>query len=116
MGEDFDRLQIARHYFSPREVEALLALPAAAQKRAFFDCWTRKESYIKARGMGLSLPLDGFDVSLAPDEPAALLRADEAPDCGSPWSLLSLHPGDEHVGAVAIRGHGWHLSCWQWSR
>lgn len=112
--EDFDGPQLANHYFSSREVEALLALPEAARRRAFFNCWARKEAYIKARGMGLSLPLDSFDVSLAPGEPAALLRADEG-WCGPPWSLVELRPGGGHVGALAVEGEGWTLRCWQWA-
>lgn len=111
--EDFDCAQLAGNFFSPREVEALLALPGAERRRAFFDCWARKEAYIKARGMGLSLPLHGFDVSLSPGEPAALLRADDAWR-GRPWSLVELRPGGLYAGALAVEGDGWGLRLWQW--
>lgn len=47
-------------YFSTREIEDLLELPEKQKKQRFFDYWTLKESYIKARGMGLSIPLDKF--------------------------------------------------------
>ena len=111
---DFANEQIAEHFFSHREVAALRALPASKQTEAFFNCWTRKEAYIKARGEGLSLPLDQFNVSLSPGEPARLLSTDGDPQEALRWSLQSLFPGSGYVAALAVAGHGWRLKCWQW--
>jgi 4'-phosphopantetheinyl transferase len=83
--------QIPERFFSPREVAQLRALPADQQTAAFFRCWTRKEAYIKARGLGLALPLDSFDVSLGPDDPPALLR------CAGGWSVQDLAGQDFNV-------------------
>jgi 4'-phosphopantetheinyl transferase len=105
---------IAESYFSPREVAALRALPADQRRDAFFTCWTRKEAYIKARGEGLSFPLDRFDVSLAPGEPAALLRTLGDPLEACRWSLQALAPGAGYMAALAVEGHDWQLSRWQW--
>ena len=64
VGVDVERIrpdvtyeQLARRFFSPREVAALLALPENLRRKAFFTCWTCKEAYVKARGEGLSIPL-----------------------------------------------------------
>jgi 4'-phosphopantetheinyl transferase len=107
--------QIAEKFFSPREVAALRLLPVAEQTEAFFNCWTRKEAYIKARGEGLSFPLSRFDVSLAPGEPAKLLRTEGDPQEAQRWSLRELLPGPGYVAALAVEGHEWRLHCWQWS-
>jgi 4'-phosphopantetheinyl transferase len=105
--------QIAERFFSQREIATLRALPVSLRKYAFFLCWTRKEAYIKARGQGLSLPLDQFDVSLTPGEPAALLRTRADPDEALRWSLQELSIGSGYVSALAVEGHDWCLSCWQ---
>lgn len=109
-----DLIEIAERFFSPREVAVLRALPPRMQTYAFFSCWTRKEAYIKAKGEGLSIPLDQFDVSLAPGEPAALLHTQWDDQEASRWSLRELNPGPGYVAALAVFGHHWRLKCWQW--
>jgi 4'-phosphopantetheinyl transferase len=111
--EDLEVEQLAGRFFSQREIATLRALPVALRKYAFFLCWTRKEAYIKARGEGLSLPLDEFDVSLIPGEPAALLGTQTDPNEALRWSLQELSPGPGFVSALAVEGHGWSLYCWQ---
>ncbi len=103
---------IAEHFFSAREVERLRALPAEAQPLAFFHCWTRKEAFIKAMGEGLSFPLDEFDVSLSPEEPAALLGIRNDTLEAARWSLQALPVEDGYVAALATQGHDWQLKCW----
>lgn len=106
--------EIAERFFSANEVAAFCALPTAQQPEAFFDCWTRKEAYIKARGEGLSFPLAEFDVSLRPDEPAALLcvRGDERE--AARWSLRALDVAPGYAAALVAEGHDWQLKTWQW--
>ncbi|HEY4363471.1 MAG TPA: 4'-phosphopantetheinyl transferase superfamily protein [Bryobacteraceae bacterium] len=103
VDERFVREQIPERFFSPREVRALRSLPAAQQTDAFFRCWTRKEAYIKARGLGLALALDSFDVSLQPQEPAELLRG------GGNWSLQELQAPEGFQAAVASEGWDWRV-------
>jgi 4'-phosphopantetheinyl transferase len=115
LGREIRAEEIAQHFFSAHECANLRALPAAAKHEAFFNCWTRKEAYIKAHGEGLSLPLDQFDVSLAPGEPAALLATRNDPREVQRWSLQALTPGPGYVAALAVEGQGWQLACWHWS-
>jgi 4'-phosphopantetheinyl transferase len=113
---DLEAEQIAERFFSQREIVALRALPPALRRYAFFLCWTRKEAYIKARGEGLSMPLDQFDVSLIPGEPAALLGTQPDPNEALNWSLMNLTPASGYAAALATEGCEWTLSCWQWPR
>lgn len=107
--------EIAERFFSRLEVATLRALPTGLRKYAFFLCWTRKEAYIKARGEGLSLPLDQFDVSLIPGEPAKLMSTRPDSDEALRWSLqeLTIDPG--YVAALAVEGHRRSLAYWQWT-
>jgi 4'-phosphopantetheinyl transferase len=103
---DFAKDRIAERFFSPAEVRVLRSLPPAAQPRAFLCCWTRKEAFIKARGDGLSLALDSFDVTLAPDAPAALLRTAWSRHEPGEWQIEDLSdPGGGYVAALAIRAN-----------
>jgi 4'-phosphopantetheinyl transferase len=99
------RERIAEHFFSSYEIATLRSLPAAEQIQGFFNCWTRKEAYLKALGDGLALPLDQFDVSLTPGEPAELLRAAGGTN-RSHWLLQELNIGCGYVAAVAIKSPG----------
>ena len=114
MKDNIEYDTLAKVSFSPQEQIALRALEGEAKHAAFFSCWTRKEAYIKARGMGLSLPLDLFDVSLRPDDAPALLASREDPREVNRWTLRNLFPGTGYAGALAVEGSGWELSCWQW--
>ena len=107
-------IKIAERFFSPRESAELRALPVECQPKAFFNCWTRKEAIIKAKGGGLSIPLSEFDVSLVDGQPAALLSTKWDAQETARWSLQELHPGAGYVAALAVEGHDWHLNCWQW--
>jgi 4'-phosphopantetheinyl transferase len=113
--DDLNGEQLAERFFSPREVEILRSLAPELRREAFFHCWTRKEAYIKANGKGLSLPLDQFDVTLRPGEPAALLATHYDPSEAPRWSMRGLSPGEGFVGALAVEGHFGQLWCGQWT-
>lgn len=122
IGVDLERIrddlaegEIAARFFSSREAAVLTALPPERRTIAFFHCWTRKEAYIKAKGQGLFISLNQFEVSLAPGEPAALLSTEWDPQEAGRWSLRALSPGPGYVAAVAVEGDQWCLRCWDWS-
>jgi 4'-phosphopantetheinyl transferase len=107
---DFTSDDIARRFFSPFEVESLCGLPTEERVASFFRCWTRKEAYIKATGRGLSQPLDGFDVTLGPEESAALLRTDDGSH--ERWSMANIEVGPGYAGALAVEGPVTTIRYW----
>lgn len=106
---DVECLHLARHFFSRAESAALAALPRDAQRAGFFHCWSRKEAYIKATGLGVSHGLDHFDVTLAPGEGAALVADRCAPAAVQQWRMRDLGFAPGHSGAVVAHGTDWHL-------
>ena len=108
--------KIARRFFSEEENSELLGLPTEQRITGFFNCWTRKEAYIKAHGLGLSLPLDSFDVSLTPNEPTVLRATRPDPQEASHWTLLSLAVEEQYAGAVAVEGKGLNFKFLDWMK
>jgi 4'-phosphopantetheinyl transferase len=105
---------IAQRFFSAPENQVFAGIPAHQRDLAFFTCWTRKEAYIKAVGEGLSMPLDRFDVTLVPGEPARLLRTRGNDAEAARWTLRELDPGPGYLGALAVEGAGWTLTQFDW--
>lgn len=97
---------VARVSFSRRELAGLDALGGAARRARFFELWTLKEAYLKARGAGLVLPLDGFTISgLDAGAPEISFEAgfDDAP---AGWRLALPALGEAITSAVAARCEG----------
>jgi 4'-phosphopantetheinyl transferase len=105
---------IAARFFSRNEIMNLFALPKQQQTLGFFNCWTRKEAFIKAVGEGLSFPLDKFEVSLKPGKPAKLLATDWEPKAVSKWSIYSMSPAANFVGSLVIEGSVEQLKFSNW--
>ncbi|HEV7920364.1 MAG TPA: 4'-phosphopantetheinyl transferase superfamily protein, partial [Thermoanaerobaculia bacterium] len=103
IDRDFRVESIAQRFFSPSEREALLALEEHRRARRFFQLWTAKEAYLKARGLGLLLPLDGFSISFDRGERPSIAFHGIADDPAD-WQLEHLAVGDDHAATIAIRG------------
>jgi len=96
---DLNVQEIAGRFFSAAENHALMQ--RSYMHDAFFHCWTRKEAFVKARGEGLSCPLDSFDVSVAPEEEVSLTTRPDACESQS-WQLWSLSSFQGYAAAVAV--------------
>lgn len=93
-------LEIASQYFAPSEVAQLQSSTHLEKGLRFFEFWTLKEAYIKARGMGLSIPLQSF--SFAIDEDGKQLRFSPPTDDRAQWAFRQLKPTHDHVIAVCV--------------
>ncbi len=110
-----DQLEtIAERTFSRRECEVLRALPVELRRAGFFNCWTRKEAYVKALGEGLSYPLQQFSVSLEPGAPARLESVDGAPGHAHGWTMEALPLQSGLAGAVVVATHPARVVCEWW--
>jgi 4'-phosphopantetheinyl transferase len=116
VGIDVERIEpkwavweIADKFFTPNETATLRSLPANLLSEAFFNCWTRKEAYVKARGAGLQIALHSFEVSLAPGEQPRFLSEGEVG-----WSLKCILLDHDYVAAIAVEGHDWRPRFLEW--
>ncbi len=133
---DVPFFEIADVSFSSAESATLHSLPESLRVAGFYNCWTRKEAYVKARGEGLSFPLKQFDVSLTPGEPPMLLNVrddilslhDDMPpvhdkvvsirddvDEVDRWTLQELPVGENYVAALAVEGTNLNVTCRDWA-
>ncbi len=107
---------IAKRFFSAEEQRQLDTVPVASRRQAFFECWTRKEAFLKAKGTGLRLPLTGFDVAFGPGLEPRILATRWDPADAARWSLFGLHPEPGVVGAVAVEGTRPALRLHRWAK
>jgi 4'-phosphopantetheinyl transferase len=111
LGVDLEQVrpidpEIANDHFSPSELLTLGSLPPVQWLAGFYRCWTSKEAILKGEGMGLNLPLDGFDVEVHPQRPAALIAVAPHTNIAPAWSLVELKPAQDFVGTLAVHDPG----------
>jgi 4'-phosphopantetheinyl transferase len=121
VGVDVERIRtdlaigsLAAQLFSAEEYKGFASLKGHMQCEAFFAYWTRREAYLKARGVGLSSPFDQFSVSFLPGEEPRLLKTRPDPTEALRWTLRTLDLGRDYVAALAVAGLGWKLRCLDW--
>jgi 4'-phosphopantetheinyl transferase len=99
--------RLAERVLSPREREGYHALAPELRESALLHCWTRKEAYLKATGEGITRPLAEVEVSLAPDQPAALLAVAGDARAAQRWSMHEPRAAPDFVCALVVeRPHG----------
>ena len=96
-------LEIANRHFAPAEVAALRDLPAMWQRLRFFEYWTLKEAYVKARGVGISFPLEKFAFQLKPELPVGISFEDTIDDNPEDWTFWQETLQDRYLIALAVR-------------
>ncbi|MDD5176975.1 MAG: 4'-phosphopantetheinyl transferase superfamily protein [Sterolibacterium sp.] len=110
---------LARRFFAPDESTSLKALAEEDRVAGFFSCWTRKEAYIKAKGLGLSLPLRSFSVTTCPRQVPALLSSQHEPSDVGRYRFWEVPVAPGYRAALAYRGNeseppryiDWASSC-----
>lgn len=100
--EDFEPLDLAKNFFSEEEIKTLES--ESDVYRAFYRCWTRKESFIKAVGEGLSYPLNSFAVTMDNDHRARFIKIDNDNESRKDWRLHSFVPAEGYIVAITTNG------------
>jgi 4'-phosphopantetheinyl transferase len=110
-----DAEDLARSHFSRREFYELAGLPQSLKTVGFFNCWTRKEAFVKAIGLGLSFPLNRFSVSLAPDKPATILDVADSPAVVNQWEMIAFEAGADYSAAIVSEGKKPCIKFLEWN-
>jgi 4'-phosphopantetheinyl transferase len=110
VGADVERVrsleqrELLSGVLSPWERAVLEGLPNEERDSAFFRAWTSKEAFVKADGAGLAYGLDRVEVTLAPGEPARLVRLNGSAEAAQEWALCRIEPAPGYLGAVVLAG------------
>ena len=99
---DIDCLGIAEQYFSQSELNDLVRLPQELLKERFFEYWTLKESYVKAKGLGLSIPLNAFSFKLCTDDCDRITLTPLPKKKSEFWQFKLLNPSPDHKAALSV--------------
>jgi 4'-phosphopantetheinyl transferase len=108
-----DGLDIARRFFSAREVAAFEPIPESERDEAFFNLWTRKEAWLKATGDGITESLSKVEFTFRRGEVAHVLAIDGDDRAAGEWTIIALNPASGFTGALAVPMPKVTVNCWQ---
>jgi len=106
--------RIPERFFHPQEIRALRALPKSQQLDAFYTCWTRKEAYIKSRGLKLMSELNRFSIPLEPGKQVTVIEVDHNPENIDRWTIMDINPFSGYRAALAVEGEDIDVSFRLW--
>jgi len=107
--------QIAIRIFSPKEYKRFQRISKEARERAFYNCLTRKEAFLKARGDGIYFPPQEVEVSFEQGSPASLFSVAGSIEEAKKWSMHDIKTLDGYVAALAVEGNDYSISHKQWT-
>jgi 4'-phosphopantetheinyl transferase len=123
VGVDLERIRpvpeasrIVEDFFSESEAARWRSMPPANQSEFFFECWTRKEAYLKGMGEGFSGPFRSIEAFRVPHAKAGPPGLRQSAPIAADWFLYSLKPASGYLCAVAAKNHNLRLFNWNWDR
>jgi len=123
IGIDIERIrddvalkQIAGQFYSQGEIRSLERIDENIRSGLFFKYWTRKEAFLKARGEGISFPMEQCDVSLISGDVLSPVIVQNNNSEISSLYVQDLFPGNGYAAAIAIEGSDWNISCMHYSQ
>lgn len=122
IGIDIERIkqqvnieEIAKRFFSSGETKKILSLSESERNEAFFRCWTQKEAYIKALGVGMLMSLNQFEVSFEPGIPPKIKHIDGDEGEAARWNMYHINPNEGFIGALVVEGKPTDVKLFQMS-
>jgi 4'-phosphopantetheinyl transferase len=112
--DEVNPMELASRFFSRQEVKWLQAQPDSERLSSFFACWTAKEAYVKARGQGLSMPLNSFGVIPIPGSSRLNLETYDNPGESGHWLICQLQLGTDLRGALAVEDVNCRVCMGRW--
>lgn len=103
VGAVADMHSVARTVFADGELAQFATLPADARPVRFTTLWTLKEAFIKAKGMGLALPLKDFSFAVGDDSAISFACKPSVDPSPEAWSFTVGRPTPDHVMSTACR-------------
>ena len=108
----FDERTVAE-CLTAEEIRILMSLPSDEGKKFFFECWTRKESYLKACGVGLMSPPNQIETCRISERSAAIweIEACQA-EKQAAWAFQDIPPIPGYASAVVVEGTAARFDYW----